>query len=75
LIPPWEALEDAPIFRQAAGNIPTEDAVYMLEEMGIKTGIDLEAIIAAARRLEAIVGHILPGQVMKSGARILAPRI
>jgi hydroxymethylglutaryl-CoA lyase len=55
---------------QAAGNLPTEDVVYLLEEMGVATGIDLEAAIAAAQLLEKIVGSPLPGQVMKSGPRI-----
>jgi hydroxymethylglutaryl-CoA lyase len=54
---------------QAAGNLPTEDVVYMLEDMGIDTGIDLIAIIEAAHMLEKIVAQILPGQVMKSGPR------
>jgi hydroxymethylglutaryl-CoA lyase len=56
----------------AAGNLPTEDVVCMLEDMGVSTGIELEVIIAAARELEAIVGGTLPGQVMKSGPRICA---
>jgi hydroxymethylglutaryl-CoA lyase len=43
--------------------------VYMLEDMGIDTGIDLIAIIKAAHMLEKIVAQILPGQVMKSGPR------
>lgn len=54
---------------QAAGNLPTEDVVYMLSDMGIDTGIDLQKIIAAARLLEQILGRTLPGQVMKSGPR------
>jgi hydroxymethylglutaryl-CoA lyase len=54
---------------KAAGNLPTEDVVYMLEDMGVNTGIDLEAIIKAAQRLEEILGKTLPGQVMKSGPR------
>ena len=54
---------------QAAGNLPTEDVVYMLEEMGISTGIDLVPLIKAACRLEGILGRSLPGQVMKSGPR------
>jgi hydroxymethylglutaryl-CoA lyase len=54
---------------QAAGNLPTEDVVYMLEDIGVNTGIDLEAIIKAAQRLEEILGKTLPGQVMKSGPR------
>ncbi len=54
---------------QAAGNLATEDVVFMLEDMGCDTGIDLVRIIAAAVRLEKIVGRVLPGQVMKSGLR------
>lgn len=54
---------------QAAGNLSTEDVVYMLEDMGVDTGIDLEAIIKAALLLEKILGKTLPGQVMKSGPR------
>jgi hydroxymethylglutaryl-CoA lyase len=54
---------------QAAGNLATEDVVFMLEDMGFDTGIDLMKIIAAALRLESILGRILPGQVMKSGPR------
>jgi len=54
---------------QAAGNLPTEDVVYMLQDMGIDTGIDLVTIIKAAHQLEKIVGQTLPGQVMKSGPR------
>ena len=58
-----------PYVPQAAGNLPTEDVVFMLEDMGVDTGIDLEAIIRAAHRLEKIMGYALPGQVMKSGPR------
>ena len=54
---------------QAAGNLPTEDVVYMLEDMGVNTGIDLVGIIEAAHLLEKTLGQILPGQVMKSGPR------
>ncbi len=58
-----------PYVPQAAGNLPTEDVVFMLEDMGVDTGIDLEAIIRAAQLLEKILGYTLPGQVMKSGPR------
>jgi hydroxymethylglutaryl-CoA lyase len=51
----------------AAGNICTEDLVFMCEEMGIDTGVDLELMIEAARLAEDIVGHPLPGCVMKGG--------
>ncbi|MGF7159288.1 hydroxymethylglutaryl-CoA lyase [Rhodoligotrophos appendicifer] len=54
--------------RAAAGNIATEDLVFLCEEMGIQTGIDLEALIEAARLAEGIVCHPLPGRVMKAGS-------
>ena len=58
-----------PYVPQASGNLATEDVVYMLEEMGVRTGIDLVAAINAARFLERSLGYVLPGQVMKSGPR------
>ncbi len=51
----------------AAGNVCTEDLVFMCDEMGIETGIDLEALIRAANLAEDVVGHPLPGSVMKGG--------
>ncbi len=39
----------------------------MCEEMGIATGIDVEKLIAAAQLAEEIVGHPLPGSVMRGG--------
>ena len=58
-----------PYVPRAVGNLSTEDAVFMLEDMGIHTGIDLEALIKASHLLEKILGYTLPGQVMKSGPR------
>jgi hydroxymethylglutaryl-CoA lyase len=52
----------------AAGNICTEDLVFMCEEMGIDTGIDLEALIECARLAQEIVGHPLPGKAMNGGS-------
>lgn len=54
--------------RGAAGNVCTEDLVFMCEEMGIETGIDLEKMIACAQFAEQVVGHPLPGSVMVGGA-------
>ena len=51
----------------AAGNISTEDLVFMCDELGIRTGIDLDALIECAKIAETIVGHPLPGSVMKGG--------
>ena len=52
----------------AAGNVCTEDLVFMCHEMGIETGIDLDALIETARLAEDVVGHPLPGSVMKGGS-------
>lgn len=52
----------------AAGNVCTEDLAFLCAEMGIETGIDLEAILECARLAENIVGHPLPGSVMKGGS-------
>jgi len=52
----------------AAGNICTEDMVFMCHELGIETGIDLEKLIAAARLTEEIIGRTLPGKIMHSGS-------
>jgi hydroxymethylglutaryl-CoA lyase len=52
----------------AAGNVCTEDLVFMLNEMGIETGIDLDKLIEAARLAEDIVGHPLPGAVKMGGS-------
>src|SRR6266851_1112389 len=54
--------------RGAAGNVCTEDLVFMCEEMGIATGVDLERLIEAARLAEDIVGHPLPGSVKLGGS-------
>jgi hydroxymethylglutaryl-CoA lyase len=51
----------------AAGNVCTEDLVFMCNELGIDTGIDLDALIECAKLAEDIVGHPLPGAVMKGG--------
>jgi hydroxymethylglutaryl-CoA lyase len=52
----------------AAGNVCTEDLVFLCEEQGIATGIDLDRLIAAARLAEEIVGHPLPGSVKLGGS-------
>jgi hydroxymethylglutaryl-CoA lyase len=52
----------------AAGNICTEDFVFMCEEMGISTGVDLEKLIDCAQMAEEIVGHPLPGKVLRAGS-------
>lgn len=55
----------------AAGNVATEDLVYMLHGMGVGTGIDLERLVEAAKAAESIVGRKLPGKVHQAGLRSL----
>jgi hydroxymethylglutaryl-CoA lyase len=55
----------------AAGNLATEDLVYMLQGMGIETGVDLDKLIEAGRVAEAVVGRRLPGKVHQAGPRVL----
>jgi hydroxymethylglutaryl-CoA lyase len=51
----------------ASGNGCTEDVVHCLHAMGIETGIDLDALIGTALYAQDVIGHELPGQVMKAG--------
>ncbi len=60
-------LGGCPFAPGATGNICTEDLVHMLHSMGYATGVDLDLLLAASRRLGEIVGHDLPGQVVKAG--------
>jgi hydroxymethylglutaryl-CoA lyase len=53
----------------ASGNIATEELVYMAEDMGVGTGIDLGAMIEAAGAAERIVGRELSSQVLRAGPR------
>jgi hydroxymethylglutaryl-CoA lyase len=63
-------LGGCPFAPGATGNICTEDLVYLLEESGYDTGVDLEALIEVAKKVEALIGRPLPGQVMKAGPRL-----
>ncbi|MEL7213142.1 MAG: hydroxymethylglutaryl-CoA lyase [Pseudomonadota bacterium] len=63
-------LGGCPFAAGATGNICTEDLVYLLQESGYRTGIDLEKITAAARLTEETLGESLPGQILKAGPRL-----
>jgi hydroxymethylglutaryl-CoA lyase len=55
----------------ASGNLATEDLVYMLDGMGIETGVDLQKLWEAGRLAEALVNRPLPGRVHRAGLRSL----
>ena len=60
----------------AAGNVCTEDVVFLCDEMGIETGIDLERLMQAACVAEDVVGHPLPGSVKSGGSlRVLREKL
>lgn len=60
-------LGGCPFAPGASGNICTEDLVNLCDETGIPTGIDLQRLLAISRRLPALLGHELPGQLAKAG--------
>ncbi|MET8229274.1 hydroxymethylglutaryl-CoA lyase [Micromonospora sp. NPDC005298] len=53
----------------ASGNLATEEAVHMLHDMGIDTGVDLAALIGAAELAEELLGKKLPSGVLRAGPR------
>jgi len=50
-------LGGCPYAKGASGNVPTEDVVYMLHGLGIDTGLDLQALVAAGTRISRILGR------------------
>lgn len=54
----------------ASGNVCTEDVAHALALMGYDTGVDLDRLLAAARRLPTLLGHAVPGQIVKAGRRL-----
>jgi isopropylmalate/homocitrate/citramalate synthase len=54
----------------AAGNLATEDLVYLLDGLGIETGVDLEGVMAASRYIVSAVGHPLTSKVFQAGGRL-----
>jgi hydroxymethylglutaryl-CoA lyase len=62
-------LGGCPFAPGASGNIATEELVYWTEDAGIESGVDLAAVVAAARVTEAAVGHELPSSLYRAGGR------
>jgi hydroxymethylglutaryl-CoA lyase len=60
----------------AAGNLATEDLIFMLDGLGVATGVDLAAVVAASAFIEPRVGHALPSryaQAAKASAAAARP--
>lgn len=56
-----------PFAPRATGNVPSEDLVYMLDRMGVETGIDIEKLIAAGEWIGEQLGHAIPAMIGKAG--------
>lgn len=63
----FAGLGGCPFVPGAAGNISTEDAAEMLSRMGVKTGLDVERLLAAGRRVETLMGHPGDSYVLRAG--------
>lgn len=63
-------LGGCPFAPGATGNVATEDMVYLIKELGLDCGVDLEKLIDSAKLVEQAIGRTLPGQVMKAGPRL-----
>ena len=62
-------LGGCPFAPGASGNIATEELVYWTEDCGIESGLDLDAVVAAAKVTERAVGHELPSSLFRAGGR------
>jgi len=61
---------DYPVVSDYTGNVCTEDLVALLEEMGVKTGIDLDRLEAVGRLAEEILGQELHSHTLRTGLRV-----
>lgn len=60
-------LGGCPFAPGATGNVSTEDMVHMLDLMGVRTGVDLDAMLAVSREVREVVGHPLESAVLRAG--------
>ena len=60
-------LGGCPVPAGATGNIATEDLVSMLHEMGLRTGVDLPALIECARAVQEVLGRPLGSHTLVAG--------
>jgi hydroxymethylglutaryl-CoA lyase len=59
----------SPFAAGAGGNLATEDLVHLCDDLGVATGIDLEALLAVSARVADLVGHAVPSRVAAAGPR------
>jgi hydroxymethylglutaryl-CoA lyase len=66
-------LGGCPFIPGATGNIATEDTAYLLEQMGVTTGINIQQVAAATRRMEEVLGRSFSGTMHRLLDRSAAP--
>ncbi|WP_028694092.1 hydroxymethylglutaryl-CoA lyase [Pseudomonas cremoricolorata] len=59
-------LGGCPYAKGATGNVATEDLVYLLQGLGVETGIDLDLLIAAGHRISAVLGRVSGSRVARA---------
>lgn len=62
-------LGGSPFASGAGGNVATEDLIHMLTDMGIETGVDLQAVLDASKVLEELIGRPVASHLLKAGPR------
>lgn len=59
-------LGGCPFAPGAAGNLATEDLLYLLDGLGVHTGVAIDRVVAASRAIEPHLGHALPSRVLQA---------
>jgi hydroxymethylglutaryl-CoA lyase len=62
-------LGGSPFAEGAGGNLATEDLVHLCDDLGVRTGFDLEALLAVSSQVAGVVGHPVPSRVAAAGPR------
>jgi hydroxymethylglutaryl-CoA lyase len=62
-------LGGSPFAAGAGGNLATEDLVHLCDDLGVATGIDLEALLVVSSQVAETVGHAVPSRVAAAGPR------
>ncbi len=62
-------LGGSPFAAGAGGNLATEDLVHLCDDLGVATGIDLDALLAMSSQVADLVDHPVPSRVAAAGPR------
>lgn len=65
----------APELDMGFWNVPTEDLVHLFEQMGVRTGVNLELLLECVKLGEDLAGQSLPGHILKAGPKTKSAKI